>query len=172
MKEYWLSKLLCAVGHVDSRKRLQKSIYLLQRKGCPLVFDYFLHYYGPYSSDLADLTDRLDSAGIIEETSHQDRFGNITYKVEFTEKGSRLLDRFEETDQGRKMSEQIDHFVSLFKKLTRESVARLELAATAAFLYDGSWEKAGEQTARFKKVEKKSKELAGALALGRKFVKT
>jgi uncharacterized protein YwgA len=56
MNDYWLAKLIASVEEVDSRKRLQKSIYLLQfLKGFPLKLDYFLHFYGPYSWELADL---------------------------------------------------------------------------------------------------------------------
>ena len=80
MKDYWLAKLISSVEVVDSRKRLQKAIYLLQLAGCPLKCDYLLHYYGPYSFELAGLINQLDGANIIEETPEQLSTGVIKYK--------------------------------------------------------------------------------------------
>ena len=68
MKDYWLAKLIDSVTEVDSRKRLQKAIYLLQLAGCPLQCEYILHYYGPYSFELAGLIDQLKGADIIDES--------------------------------------------------------------------------------------------------------
>ncbi len=65
MRDYWLAKLISSITEVDSRKRLQKSIYLLQRAGCPLRFSYILHYYGPYSFDLAGLIEQLKGSSVV-----------------------------------------------------------------------------------------------------------
>jgi len=74
MRDYWLAKLISSVTEVDSRKRLQKSIYLLQRAGCPLHFSYILHYYGPYSFDLAGLIEQLKGSGVVAEECCSRRF--------------------------------------------------------------------------------------------------
>ena len=97
MKDYWLAKLISSVTEVDSRKRLQKSIYLLQQAGCPLQCDYILHYYGPYSFELAALIDQLDGAKIIEETPEATGYGS-RYESRITEKGRKILHSIEETE--------------------------------------------------------------------------
>lgn len=50
----WLAGVIAAHDDrtVFGRTRLQKTIYLLQRKGLPTEFDYTLHFYGPYSEGL------------------------------------------------------------------------------------------------------------------------
>jgi uncharacterized protein YwgA len=50
----WLAGVIAAHpdGKIVSRTRLQKTIYLLQRKGLPTGFSYSLHFYGPYSDGL------------------------------------------------------------------------------------------------------------------------
>ena len=67
MRDYWLAKLISSVTEMDSRKRLLKLIYLLQRAGCPLHFNYILHYYGPYSFDLAGLIEQFKRSSVIIE---------------------------------------------------------------------------------------------------------
>ena len=50
----WLAGVIAAHDdrRIVGRTRLQKTIYLLQRKGLPTDFDYSLHFYGPYSEGL------------------------------------------------------------------------------------------------------------------------
>jgi len=48
------------------KKALQKLIYLMERKGLNLGFNYSIHYYGPYSSDLDDAIHSLEMQGVIE----------------------------------------------------------------------------------------------------------
>lgn len=48
------------------KKTLQKLVYLMERKGTDLGFNYSIHYYGPYSSDLDYAVHRLEMQGIIE----------------------------------------------------------------------------------------------------------
>jgi len=53
------------------KKTMQKIVYLIQNKGCDLGYDYDIHFYGPYSSDLDyDLqTLNRDDQLLIEYTS-------------------------------------------------------------------------------------------------------
>jgi len=50
---YFLLKPFCELGEVRGRITAQKVFYLLQSRGYPTCLDYFLHYFGPYSEDLA-----------------------------------------------------------------------------------------------------------------------
>ena len=166
MKDYWLAKLISSVTEVDSRKRLQKSIYLLQQAGCPLQLSYILHYYGPYSFELAGLIDQLKGAGIIDESAAQTGFGSIRYKSKINnKKGKRVLKKFEETKDGKQSMAKITPFTPLFKDLNEKDPWVLELAATVAYFYEGDWSEAQKQTATFKKLSKNDNNLKQAFAL-------
>jgi uncharacterized protein len=65
----WLAGVVAA--HHDrkvvGRTRLQKTIYLLQRKGLPSDFDYSLHFYGPYSRGLNTGLNQVRQFGLVSE---------------------------------------------------------------------------------------------------------
>jgi uncharacterized protein YwgA len=170
MKDYWLSKLIRSVEKVDSRKRLQKSIYLLQRAGCPLKCDYLLHYYGPYSFELADLIDQLKGAEIIKESADLTGYGNRRYISQIEDKGKRVLGEFEKSRTGKDLYAQIKRFIPLFKKLNQEDLWILELGATVAYYYEGNWQDAQAQTAGFKKIRKNDHNLQTATKLAQEVV--
>ena len=67
MTRYQLGKIVEWAGTLQSRKRMQKLVFLLQAAGCPLDVDYDLHHYGPYSEDLARLTDLMVDERLLEE---------------------------------------------------------------------------------------------------------
>ena len=48
------------------KKALQKLIYLMEKKGVDLGFNFSIHYYGPYSSTLDDAVHGLQMQGVIE----------------------------------------------------------------------------------------------------------
>jgi len=173
MKDYWLAKLIGSVGEVDSRKRLQKSIYLLQqRTGCPLRLSYILHYYGPYSFELAGLIDQLKGADIIDETADVLSPSVVRYKSKISKKGRRVLVNFQKSKTGTEVYGQIKPFISYFQDLNGEDLWPLELAATVAYFYEGSWPKAKTQTAKFKHLEEKDRTLKEATAIAGRFVTT
>lgn len=169
MKDYWLAKLISSVTEVDSRKRLQKSIYLLQRVGCPLQFSYILHYYGPYSFELAGLIDQLDGAGIINETADVLSPNVVRYKSAITSRGEKVLKDFEKTKDGKQTMAKITPFTPRFKDLNEEDPWVLELAATSAYFYEGNWAGAQKQTVTFKKLSKNDNNLKKAFALAKSF---
>lgn len=167
MKDYWLAKLISSVTEVDSRKQLQKSIYLLQRAGCPLQFSYILHYYGPYSFELASLIDQLKGADIIDESAEPTGLSNIRYKSKIKEKGKHVLKNFEKSETGKDMYGQIKPFIPNFQSLNEEDPWVLELAATIAYFYEGNWAEAQKQTATFKKLSKNDNKLKQAFELAK-----
>jgi len=170
MKDYWLSKLISSVEKVDSRKRLQKSIYLLQRADCPLKCDYLLHYYGPYSFELADLIDQLKGAEIIKESADLTGYGNRRYISQIAGKGIHVLGEFEKSKTGKDLYAQIERFIPLFQELNKEDLWILELGATIAYYYEGNWQDAQAQTAGFKKIRKNDRNLLKATNLAKEFV--
>jgi len=65
------NKLLQVISMISEyqnpgKKALQKLIYLVEKKGMDLGFDYSIHYYGPYSSSLDDALHSLQMQGEIE----------------------------------------------------------------------------------------------------------
>jgi uncharacterized protein YwgA len=172
MKDYWLAKLISSVTEVDSRKRLQKSIYLLQQAGCPLHLNYILHYYGPYSFELAGLIDQLKGADIIDESQELTGFGDVRYRSKISKKGERVLKKFQESETGGKVYRQIEPFISGFQDLNEEDLWPLELAATVAYFNEGNWTEAQKQTATFKKITPDNSNLKKAVKLAKEFQKS
>ena len=172
MKDYWLAKLISSVTEVDSRKRLQKSVYLLQLAGCPLRCDYILHYYGPYSFELAGLIDQLEGTQIIEETPEPLTQGIVRYRSTVTDKGKSALSSFEETKDGRNAIDRIKPFIHQLAKLNEVDVWILELAATVAYFHEDDWTKARSKTAEFKHVSTTNARLKKAEELARNFKKS
>ena len=164
MQEYWLAKLIGSVDRVGSRKKLQKAIYLLQFcKGFPLKCDYFLHYYGPYSWDLANLMEQLKAADIVQEGTRD----GFSYESSLKERGKDVLATFEATDTGKKALKKIQLFLGKFGKLLEQRTWVLELAATTAYFYEGNWQEARRQTEMFKKAQNDSSALNKAVRLAK-----
>jgi uncharacterized protein YwgA len=164
MKDYWLAKLISSVTEVDSRKRLQKSIYLLQKSGSPLHFSYILHYYGPYSFELAGLIDQLHAVKIIEETQE-----GPAYKSRITTKGMKVIENFEQTETGIEAKNALSDFIPKFVELNKKDLWPLELAATISYFHRDDWSEAVKQTAAFKKVSLNDEKLKLATELSRSF---
>jgi len=45
---------------IPGKKVLQKLVYLIEKKGLNLGFDYSIHYYGPYCAQLDDAVHSLE----------------------------------------------------------------------------------------------------------------
>ncbi len=80
-----LALLVTETGGLEGRLRVQKLMYLLQRKGVralePLFFQY--HHYGPFSTDVVDMLNEGVRSRIVEE--HRERDGEwekYTYRPE------------------------------------------------------------------------------------------
>jgi len=71
MREQVLLALLQALGKVvHSKKAFQKLVYFLQRLEVPLGFQYALHFYGPYSAELAHSVRAMEMAGLVKLTDN------------------------------------------------------------------------------------------------------
>lgn len=51
------------------KKKVQKLMYLIERKGVDLSLDYTIHFYGPYSERLNEALHALEDQGIIRINS-------------------------------------------------------------------------------------------------------
>ncbi len=172
MKAYALAKLIAESEGVDARKRLQKCVFLLQKHGCNMDAIYFMHYYGPYSSDVAETTDVLTQSGLLDEKSSVHPWGEQYAYTINEENGRRLLREFEGTEEGRSEKERIERFVEDFKSLCDEPLWTLELAATMAFYKTEEgceWNEAKEKTSQFKRVGPGESVLVEAECIAKRF---
>lgn len=90
-KEYALLKLFEETDRIEGRKKLQKTVHLLQSKGIPYDVNFKYHYYGPYSADLQSQIDSMVAYNLIHEHSNGE-----TYIYEITEKGREFMIRYRE----------------------------------------------------------------------------
>jgi uncharacterized protein YwgA len=68
-----------AKGHYPGKKELQKSVYLLQKKGLDLGYSYRFYFYGPYSDALDEDIQRLAIQGLLT-INHEEMTHRITVK--------------------------------------------------------------------------------------------
>jgi uncharacterized protein YwgA len=171
MTKYQLAKLVDWAGTLRTRKRLQKVVYLLQAAGCPLEADYGLHHFGPYSPDVAQLTDEMAQAGLLEETRESNGVGR-QYSYRLTDRARQQLAALEENPQGRAWAEPLAGFEARARQLLRTDVRELEIAATIAYFrrQDNDWSSALEKTSRLKNLSADSPLLRTAEALARQMV--
>jgi len=152
MTKYQLAKLILMAGGLQSRKRLQKTVHLLQAAGCPLGLGFRLHYYGPYSRELADTVDRMTRAGVLVETPRETQVGT-QYDYKFDEQMRESLEAYERTPHGEAAKEELETYEELLKTLSDTPPRVLELASTVvAFREAGlGWDEALAETAGFKR---------------------
>lgn len=170
MNTYALAKLIEAAGGVDSRKRLQKAVYLIQLAGHDLEARYFLHFYGPYSRDVAEATDMLAQCGILKETAELLPWGE-QYAYEVDDEGQKKLDAVSK-DQDETSNEGLNEAIEKFRQLKTVDRWQLELAATVAYYRDNDcsdWDEAVAKTAEFKRVAADAGVLSDALDLAQKY---
>ena len=155
MHRYHLAKLIDLAGGLDSRKRVQKVVYLLQAAGCDLGADYYLHHYGPYSTDVARMLDELARMGVLKERSEPLSNGGRRYGYEVTEDGERQLAELEAKRSGESLRLRLEPFLPFLSELSGENAWRLEVASTVAYYVCETrvdWEVAKRKAFDFKKV--------------------
>ncbi|MCL2407075.1 MAG: hypothetical protein FWC95_04025 [Defluviitaleaceae bacterium] len=112
------------------KKTVHKMIYLIQKAGVNLGYNYHLYFYGPYSSDLDEEIGVLVADGNIEMkyTAHGHRLGPRTYEIE--------LEEFVENEVDR---ERIDMIINHYIPGWRPK--QLELLATAVYVHEHNTKK-------------------------------
>ena len=139
------------------RKRLQKVVYLLQAAGCPLSADYTLHHYGPYSQEVARLSDEMTQSDLLEEESEPNRVG-LQYSYDLTEHAKKRLAELEATPQGEQMAEELAPFKEKAKELLKTDLWALEVASTMVYFRQQGhdWLESVERTCKFKSIDRSS----------------
>ena len=128
MAEYDLHEKAAAIvrdagGQLVGRTRLQKVVYLAQLAGFAEDFPFEYRHYGPYSEELADAMDIAAGLRLVQEEEKESDWGGW-YSIYRIEPANSL--------GGPADADRAD-FVSAAAKV---GAIQLELAATAAFLYD------------------------------------
>ncbi len=153
MTRFQLAKLVSWASPLKTRKRLQKVVYMLQAVGCRLDTEFTLHHYGPYSEDLARLTDEMVREGFLEEVEEENGRGKqYSYRLPATVQGQ--LEALEATDRGREYAAAIAPFESKAKELLATDLKTLEYASTISFFRSigDDWDSAVKSAAAFKHI--------------------
>ncbi len=158
MNRYQLATLVKWAGTLETRKRLQKVVYLLQAGGCELGAEYMLHHYGPYSQDVASLADEMTQAGLLCEKEMRNAQAGTSFSYRLSESAQTQLEQLGQGPDHQQRLGDLGKYKSLAEKLLGESSLRkLEFAATIAYFRtkkpDQSWEQAREAAAKFKRQE-------------------
>ncbi|WP_320634431.1 hypothetical protein [Pyramidobacter porci] len=99
------------------KKKLQKIVFLVEMKGIDVGCDYGIHFYGPYSADLDFAVRELSDEGVL--------------KIDYTPTEHRISVR--ESSFGNDYNDEtVNEIVDEFAK---ETPSRLELIATALYVY-------------------------------------
>jgi uncharacterized protein YwgA len=107
------------------KKTLQKIVYLIEEKGVNLGYEYGLHFYGPYSSQLDAVTTFLSADGVID-FDYSSGYSHIMSinDADFIVKSDSLSDSQEDV-----IDDLIRHFYG-------QTPSELELLTTAVYAYN------------------------------------
>jgi len=79
---------------VEGRTRIQKDICILKyRDKIPFNFEFESHYYGPYSSELADTIDTLVATGLLKQNIMRLSSDIRRYDYALTEEGKEMFQK-------------------------------------------------------------------------------
>jgi uncharacterized protein YwgA len=167
MTRYQLGKIVEWAGTLQSRKRMQKLVFLLQAAGCPLDVDYDLHHYGPYSEDLARLTDLMVDERLLEERMEVRPYGE-QYSYRLSPESIRQIAEYESRLANSGLARPMAAFEPLARSLCETDLKELEVASTIVFFraQGNDWPAAVEKACQFKDLPtgaalaKKTEELA------------
>ncbi|MCA9277559.1 MAG: hypothetical protein R3B58_05540 [Phycisphaerales bacterium] len=157
------------LGGIKGRKRMQKVIYFLKQAGCPIYADYTLHHYGPYSSEVANVTDVMVAEGLLNEQSGSGMGGGqYDYTLGSNTRG--MIERIGD-------NESIISFKNFHKRaveLLNWELRELELGSTILYFYHSqhpnqSWDSAFDQACKYKRADSKNPISLAALKLAQRF---
>jgi uncharacterized protein YwgA len=168
MKRYQLAKIVSWAETLHTRKRLQKVVFMLQAAGCPLEAGFYLHHYGPYSEEVARLTDELVRLALFEESATGNGQGQ-QYSYRLTAPTVEKLSQLESSERGQAMLAELTPYEELARRLLQADLRDLEVAATLLYFrrQGDDWSRAVETTCGFKGVPAGGPLLAKAEALAR-----
>jgi uncharacterized protein YwgA len=171
MTRYQLAKLVEWAGTLNSRKRLQKVVFLLQSAGCPFEAEYTLHHFGPYSQEVARLSDEMVQLDLLAETAQQNQVG-VQYSYALTDNAAGEMSQLEKNPEGKKLAKPLTPFEAKAKELLDTDLWRLEVASTMVYFRKQgySWPESVERTCKFKNLKPSTGVVTKAEGLAQEFV--
>lgn len=119
-----VARLIAELGKVSGRKRLQKLVYLLSATGARDFRQRFsLHYFGPFSRELASEVDFLVEADLVREQA-PDGDGAFSYSVTDDQR-MKILELY---------GQEKAPWVRLAKELDAIETGKLEAMSTVSYL--------------------------------------
>src|SRR5262249_44805548 len=113
--------------------------------------DFYLHFYGPYSEEVARLADEMVREHLLEETvTGSPPYEQYNYQL--TEDTRRQLADLEASSRGESMRRELADFEGKARSLLSADLKQLEHAATIAYFYQRAhdWQDAVVKAATFK----------------------
>jgi uncharacterized protein YwgA len=117
-------QLLNAVSPVEGRKKMQKTVHILQELGAPFQERFEYSFYGMYSAQLKAELDALEREGLVKESDPPE--GSKPYIIEIQPKATVLLTTIGFTEN--------PPWIDLAKTLNEQSAQVLEGMSTILFL--------------------------------------
>ncbi|MDP8223054.1 MAG: hypothetical protein P9L99_06825 [Candidatus Lernaella stagnicola] len=168
LQDIALLKCVEEAGNLDGRKRLQKTMFFLKQYGYPVANTYFIHYFGPYSAELAERVDDLTNQDLLEEKCDEPGNGFTEYHYSLSDTG---LEKLPEIFQGVTEEQQslIEEMAQEFVDLKQHDVFVLEMASTILYWLDWgmNWEEAVATMVRAKAVDKNHDNYVKAIDLAK-----
>ncbi|MBU0627622.1 MAG: hypothetical protein KKC75_00390 [Nanoarchaeota archaeon] len=116
--------VLCLVGKIVGRTKLQKMMYLLQtEQKLPINLDFQIYLYGPFSRGLNNEVDKMISDGLIENTQTITNLGGVCYEYTISDKGRKTAMNILEK-LPRDIKEKIITNISKFGSMTATDIVR------------------------------------------------
>jgi uncharacterized protein YwgA len=172
-----LAKIIdLAGGNVKTRKRLQKVIYLLKETGAPIESSFILHYYGPYSHDVARQVDEMVNLNLLTESLEPSGVSGTAYSYLLPESTKSQLDRIAKDQPEHSRLAELAPYESIAKILLEEdNLTKLEFASTVVFFHNQrnkDWDEARKAASKFKKQDDSSEIMKQAEELARQVIKS
>ena len=126
--------LLRQLQVVDTRKKFQKLVHILQVMGAPYPESFDLNHYGAYSSELRAELDAFIIEGLVEETCSDEGNGVVSYSLRPTQRLIDLVGEFPGPTE--------HEWLNWAKTLNRHNPTELEGISTVLYLCQRGWPKA------------------------------
>lgn len=117
-------QLLNAVSPVEGRKKMQKTVHILQELGAPFQQHFEYSFYGMYSAQLKAELDALEKDGLVTESQQSGE--SQPFIIAMQPKGTELLNQIGFTDD--------PPWINLAKELNKHTAQVLEGISTILFL--------------------------------------
>lgn len=121
--------LLKKVEAIETRKKFQKLVHILQVMGAPFPESYDFHHYGAYSSELRGELEAFKAENLIDETAIPGQF--VSFTVKPTAKLLGLLDKLQIMEE--------PEWLPWAAELNSESPRELEGISTLLYLHQWLW---------------------------------